>query len=164
MKLFEKISQLFQSTDVAVQVANLLDKAYADGTGNPDWYAEFGSDKPEQVAINLAGLYAADTAANLIARMRGVVDEDGYRNALKAVVEMGEMENPDFNRMEVFVALNCANLAWRAGQPFRGIEKDPLDRITRDVNAQFMTLPNNEVDKDLIQVTEAANFLLKMIS
>lgn len=158
MTRFQKISGLFQSTTEAVRVANTLDKAYADAT-KPEYHTPFGADNPQMIAMNLAGLYAADTAANLLALDEdGQVDEDGYVEALQKIA------NKNLSPREKYLVKNCANLSWRSGQPFRDIGTKPLNRIMRDVNAQFNTLPEDEQDKDLVQTCTGAKLLLEWLS
>ncbi len=157
--VFEKISNLFQSTEQAVLIANRMDKAYAEGTGHPDWHAPFGLDSPQKVAQNLAGLYAADTFSHLVAYLRhGVVTESGYLEALELLV------SGDLWVSGKYIAKNLANLAWRSGQPFL-VEKDKtsLSRITRGINMPFALLPPDEEDKDLVQTREGAKILLEWV-
>lgn len=156
MNVFERVAKLFQSVEESTAFANALAKAYADGVGHPEYYTPFGADKPEDVAMNLAGLYAVDTTAAMIATLRynEGLTEKTYVKSLEAIAT-GELNN-DF----IFIARNAANLAWRAGQPFRGITNSPLNRITRPVNTPFVLLPNNEVAKDDSQLQAAATQLL----
>lgn len=157
MSLFQRISALFQSVDDAVRVANVLDKAYADATV-PSYHTPFGADNPQMVAMNLAGLYAADTAANLLAAdVNGAISEDAYVLALRRIMEK------QLTLWERYLVKNCANLSWRSGQPFRDMASKPLGRITRDVNAQFNTLPVDEQDKDLVQICAGAQLLLEYL-
>jgi hypothetical protein len=157
--VFEKVTALFQSIDEAIVVANKLDKAYADGTGHPEYHTkDFGLKDPQMIAMNLAGLYAADTAANLLClTLYGQVTEKLYVEALEALVA------GDIDDTEAQIVKNLANLAWRAGQPFRDIATNPLGRITREINMQFNLLPPDEEDKDMIQVVEGAKILLEWI-
>lgn len=155
--VFALVSALFQSTDEAVRVANTLDKAYADAT-KPEYHTPFGMEDPQKIAMNQAGLYAADTAANLLAAQYSDVTEENYLEALKSIAE-GKLDSDD-----KYVVKNCANLSWRAGQPFRDIGSKPLNRITRDVNAQFNTLPEDEQDKDLVQTRTGAQLILDWIA
>lgn len=155
--VFALVSKLFQTPDEAVRVANVLDKAYADAT-DPTFHTPFGIDNPQMVAMNQAGLYAADTAANLLsATAEGGPTEEAYLAALKLVAE------GSLTPAQKYLVKNCANLAWRAGQPFRDIGSKPLNRITRDINAQFNTLPEDEKDKDLVQTRTGAKLILQWI-
>ena len=162
MNAFDQVSALFRSKNLSAAVANLLDQAYAEGCGKPDWHHDFGLEKPEMVAMNLAGIYAADTAANVLAAFLGDVvggktTEEGYLAALKALVDN------DLSRVERLIVKNLANLAWRAGQPFRDMATNPLGHIEREVNMQFNLLPLDEEDKDLVQLRRGAQLLLTHI-
>ncbi len=157
---FAAVARLFQSIPSTVDAANRCERAYYVGENKPHEYVEFGADKPEAVAMAIAGLYAADTAANIIAAFRdgfngeGKVDESAYTEALRAIA------TGDLDEFELYTAKNAANLSWRAGQPFRGIASKPLERLTRPINMQFNMLPSNEENKDLVQVVEGAKILL----
>jgi hypothetical protein len=159
---FSAVTALFQSIPKTVVAANLCDLAYNVGERKPGDHVPFTAESPQTVAQNSAGLYAADTSANLIAVLRhgfndeGKVDEADYTEALEAIATKSLDEH------ERFIAKNEANLAWRSGQPFRDIVKEPLIRITRSVNRQFNELPPNEEDKDLVQVVEGAKILLEL--
>lgn len=157
-RAFSLVGLLFRNVDAAVANANVLDKAYADAT-KPEYHTPFGVDSPEKVAMNQAGIYAADTAANMLAvDGDGHVSEDDYVAALKRIAAN------DLSFQEKYVVKNAANLAWRAGQPFRDITTKPLNRITRDVNEQFNLLPEDEQDKDLVQTMTGAKLLLETIN
>lgn len=156
--VFPRVNALFQSIEEAGRVANVLDKAYADAT-NPTYHTPFTVESdPQKTAMNMAGLYAADTAANILVGAQGPVTEEAYLAALDRIARN------DLNEFDKYLVKNCANLAWRAGQPFRDIGSKPLNRITRDVNAQFNTLPNDEQDKDLVQTCTGAKLLLEWLS
>ncbi len=162
MSIFSMVTKMFQSVNFSVAAANNADKAYADGTGNPQDHVPFGEDQPEKVAVNVAGVYAVDTAANIIAVRRyglagGRVHPDAYTTALE------DIYNGNLDADERYVINNCANLSWRAGQPFRGITTAPLARITRPVNMQFNELPVHEQDKDMTQIQAGAAFLLEQL-
>jgi hypothetical protein len=155
METFEKVAQLFQSKERAVEVANRFDRAYYEGTGTRDGHVPFND--PEMVAMNLAGLYAADGAAALLALdgRLGAVEEDNYVNQLRRIAG-GDLSDP-----EKAVVCLAANLTWRAGQPFRGITSDPLGRITRGVNQPWAALERDEQLKDLVQVQLGARIILE---
>lgn len=158
-RLFSLIGLMFRSVDAAVKNANALDKAYADGVGKPEQHNPFGLENPQAVAMNQAGVYAADTAANILAAdANGNVSEDDYVDALERI------STNKLDSREKYVVKNCANLAWRAGQPFRDIGTQPLGRITRNVNEQFNLLPVDEQDKDLVQTQAGAKILLETVS
>lgn len=157
MRIYEKVTAIFRSVESSVEAANILAKAYVDAVGKPEDYKPFGADNPEQVALNLAGLYAADTAANILSATRYGASANAYLAALVNI------RDNCLTRTEKYVVKNVANATWRAGQPFRDMATKPLNRISREVNMQFNQLPPDEMDKDLVQVQAAASFLLKEI-
>jgi hypothetical protein len=156
--VFAAISALFQSISASVAAANRLCKAHADGAGRPDYYMPYDGSNPQQVAMYLAGLYAADTSANILATMAPcATPEASYVDALRSIAD-GALDDD-----QKVIISNVANATWRAGQPFRDIADKPLQGITRDINIQFNELPANERNKDLVQVAEGAKILLEAI-
>lgn len=161
---FVAVTKLFQSTELAEKVANLFDRTYQEGIGKIEDYRSFTAvENPQMVAMNLAGLYAADTAANMIGILRRHItndhlfSEDDYVDIMRKIVD-GNVTEDDH-----FAALQCANLAWRAGQPFRDIGTNPLNRITRNVNMQFNLLSEEEQGKDWVQIQTGAKIILNYI-
>lgn len=163
---FGRVAALFQSIGESVRVTNRLDEAYANGVGHPEYHTPFDLEtNPQMVAMNLAGLYAADTCAHIIGQASGRAIRTGdmvtggqYLDALQRI------SDGDLSNWEKYVAKNCANIAWRAGQPFRDIETKPLNRITRDVNMPFAMLTPDEEDKDLVQIQEGGRILIEWIT
>lgn len=159
MSVFNKITGIFRSKKIAVKAANILNRAYAEGTGNPDLYCQFDESHPEKVAINVAGLYAADTAASIIALLRS--EKDVEKEYVKALEDIAQ-EN--LKNDEKLITNMCANLSWRAGVPFRDINSNPLNKIKREINMHFYLLSNDEKEKDLIQIVVGAKILLEEIN
>lgn len=157
--VYQSVTKLFQSVEAAVAVANRLDKAYAEGVGHPEYHTPFDVTNSQMVAMNLAGLYAADTYANLF--VIGCSDTGSAEDEYITVLET--LAAGDLSRAEKQFAKNLTNLAWRSGQPFRDLATNPLNRITREVNMQFNLLSPDEEDKDLIQIQEGARILLEWI-
>ena len=159
ISVFAVVSALFQNIPKSVTIANRFQEAYYAGIGKPEDNTPFSENSPNDVAMNVAGLDAADSAANCIAQVKtGYVNETNYLKALEAIAE-GRL-----NADETCIALNMANVAWRAGQPFRDMATKPLNRLARPVNAQFNTLPDYQQAKDLIQVVLGAQILLEEIA
>lgn len=146
-----KLASIITNLDNQVAVANACDKAYAVGTGNPDWYAPFTAEKPEKVAVNLPGLLAVNTGVGIIAVMRGIPIEGNVLLILQEIV------NGTITDVERSVLHRLANLGWAVCQPFRG-DKGPLGRA-KSVNI-FDLLAQTEVDKDWHQILAAAIYLL----
>ena len=153
--IFNKITQAFQSIETTCALANAQAKAYDPNA------ATIAPDDQSGIAMNIAGVYAADSAANAIAALRApqtvgaptTVSEEGYVAALRAIAE------DDLDDVERYITRQFANVAWRAGQPFRG-----LARLARPVNVQFNMLPTHEVDKDSAQIRAAAKSLLGLLA
>ena len=155
MKTLEKIKAVLENTTLMVEAANSCDKAYAVGTGNPDWYAPFGIEKPEAIAINVAGVQAVVSGIGILAVLRGAGNVDD------SVIEiLDDIINDNLSKTEMSIMLRLANCAWGAGQAFRS-DKGPLGRMS-NMNV-FDLLPEEEVAKDYHQIKAAALFLRKNI-
>ncbi len=154
MGIIQKISDTIQSVKGSVALANAAAKAYHVGTGNdPETYEAFEADKPVDVAMNLAGSYAVQSATGLIMMMReGKATELGFEQVLR------DMAEGKLNEKEKLVARLCANLAWKSGQPFRSLE-----RVTRSPMVDFSLLPEEEQIKDDDQIRAAAKTLLELV-
>ena len=160
--VFESLTRLFQSQELSLRAANHMNRAYYIGIGKPDEYKAYGLDQPQQVAMDLAGIYAADTAANNVGhKFRDDGIETGYMRALEllAADEWSVLGSMD----ATYMVMNVANTTWRAGQPFRDMATNPLNRIGRTVNMQFNLLSAKEQYKDIVQIRAAARFLLDHI-
>lgn len=157
---FEAVATAFQSVEFSVEAANSADLAYNTTTGNPGDHKPFTvEDNPQMVAMNLVGVYAADSAAHMLAAdEHGHVSETTYLHYLKAIAE-GCLTPREFT-----IADLAANLAWRAGQPFRDMATKPLSRITRQVNCPWGMLSTEEKPKDRIQIKLGAQTLLTKIN
>jgi hypothetical protein len=150
-----RLSDLIKSSTHQLALANMCDKAYAVGTGNPDWYTPFGADKSEMVAQNMAGPLAVNSAIGIIATLRQLPTEGN-------VVEiLGDIAKGNVTETERNVLHRVANATWAAGQPFR-TDKGPLGRAG-GVNV-FDLLDEVEVAKDWHQIQAAANYLFAELS
>lgn len=149
------ISEVLMSVEKSVELANAAALAYHVGTGgDPATCLPFTSEEPQQVAMNLAGAYAVQTAASVISEIRnnGEVTSMGFEMVIRDIAA------DNLSDLERSVARRCANLAWKAGQPFRGI-----DRITRSAMVDFNLLPTDEIAKDDDQLQAAAESLLRYV-
>lgn len=163
MNVFEKITELFQSIEQSVIAANQLDKAYADGVNHPEYHTPFTLESnPQMVAMNLAGLYAADTAANILSLVN--FDDDSSSKEELYLICLNKIYNQFLTPAQEIIVKNIANVTWRTGQPFRDITSNPLNRITRSVNMQFNLLPEDEEKKDMIQICTGAGIILNYIN
>ena len=144
MRFGERVLAIINNLENLVEVANVCDKAYCEGTGyihNP-----FGVDNPNMVAQNIAGLQAVLTTISILASW----NSEDPESVLQRITD-DQLEG-----YEEGIAFRTANCAWGAGQPFR-TDKGPLGRATR-LN-YFDDLPSTEVQKDMYQIRAAAKWL-----
>lgn len=152
--VFRNVSALFQDLKAAVGFANRMDSAYRASQGQAS--EPFTAENVQAVAMNLAGLYAADAAAQMLVVTHygaGGLTDDRYLAVLRRFAQ------GDFNPKSGSIADLCANLAWRSGQPFRSLE-----RLSRPVNMSFALLSSSERAKDRAQIIEGARFILEHVT
>ena len=146
----QRVLAITGSLDNLVEVANLCDLAYCEGTENEfGEHVPFGVENPEKVAQNLAGLQAVISGVSLL-------DLLGFDPYVKEET-LCRIAEDNLADIESEVLLRLANCAWGAGQPFR-TDKGPLGRANR-LNF-FDDLPEVEVRKDFHQIWAAATWLL----
>jgi len=155
MTVLNKLLAVISNTENQIKIANVCDQAYAEGTGNPTWYAQFGAEKPEHVGINLAAQAAVVSGVSILALIRGINLEEN----LTAI--LGEIAENKVSKVERGILLRLANATWNAQQPLR-MDKGALGRAS-NMNV-FDLLPAEEVDKDFIQIEAAAKFLLQALA
>ncbi|MBX3254623.1 MAG: hypothetical protein KF862_10825 [Chitinophagaceae bacterium] len=102
--------------------------------------------KDEKIAVNIAGFYALECGVSYFAAAQHRLPSE----ILHAIV------SDSLDAKEKTLFQRFANVTWKAGQPFRGLE-----RIERPVFTCFDLLPPQEVEKDWVQVRSAAKKLLK---
>ena len=149
-----RIDALLQDADFTRSMAEIIHVAKFDGTGQvvpPFISAEEESEeisitaKEEKVAINLAGFYALECGIDLLSSETNE----------PPIVWLQRIVNRKLNDNTILLLNRFANATWKAGQPFRG-----MDRITRPTFIGANHLPENEVEKDRIQIETAAKKLL----
>ena len=157
---FTVVADAFQSVAFSVASANAADLAYHTGVGNPSGHVPFtAEDNPQMVAMNIVGVYAADSAAHMLAiNYEGNLKEDTY------VIYLHKIAEATLDRRQFAIVDLAANLAWRSGQPFRDMGDNPLGRIVRPVNSPWGALSQAERNKDRVQVQLGAQILLAVIS
>lgn len=151
------IDSLLKDAAFAEAMAKTLDASYYEGIGqtpppflNPEEETATAN-KPlrdEKVAINLAGFYALECGVSYLAMQRNLAPSA----ILKSLLD-GSLSNENQLLFACF-----ANATWKAGQPFRGME-----RITRDVFTPFLFLSEADKEKDLVQVKAAARKVLPLL-
>jgi hypothetical protein len=149
-----KIDSLLRSIEFSYAMAKTLDSSYQVGvTQQPAEFLTSSDDTAiirktmleEKVAINLAGFYALECGIGLLSNQT----QKKPTEILTAIV------NNQLDSASVQLLNRFANATWKAGQPFRSLE-----RITRSSFRVFDFLPADEVKKDYDQVKSAATKLL----
>ena len=102
----------------------------------------------EKVATNVAALYALECGLSYLASAENKIPSEVLQS-----IEDGTISTDDKKLLERF-----ANATWKAGQPFRG-----LDRITRDVFVPFYFLSQEEIEKDWVQIKAVSKKLIGLI-
>jgi hypothetical protein len=102
------------------------------------------SAREEKIAMNMAGFYALECGISYLATTQNKLPS--------AIIKDIITDNLDPKEKSLFERF--ANATWKAGQPFR-----ELDRITRDIFMPFDLLPPDQVQKDWVQIKTAAKKL-----
>jgi hypothetical protein len=153
----KKISLLLKDKTFALDIAQHMEAAYYTEQKQPvptfikpeeEPAAKKKSVKEEKIATNIAGFYALECAISYLATSQQRVPSD----VLRLIV------NDSLSKADVKLLERFANATWKAGQPFRG-----LDRINRETFTCFDLLPAHEVDKDWVQIKAAAKKVLEAI-
>jgi hypothetical protein len=153
----EKINRLLKDKQYAFAMASHMEAAYYKGQNKPappflspkeDTAVKQKSAREEKIAINIAGFYALECGVGYLSASQNKLPSD----ILKSIT-LDSTSAKDKQLLERF-----ANATWKAGQPFRS-----LDRITRDIFKPFDMLPEDEVEKDWVQIKQAAKMLLAAI-
>ncbi|HEX4049219.1 MAG TPA: hypothetical protein VH309_15335, partial [Elusimicrobiota bacterium] len=153
-----RLKELLQSKDFALQIAAWQDGAYYRGQGKtppPFLTPEEKAGKveksvaDEKIAMNLAGFYAVESGLGVLAETTGKSPRELLRSIVDGTMPEGDM----------LLIARFANATWKAGQPFRS-----LDRITRDTFRPAALLTDEELAKDFDQIKAAAQKLLERVS
>jgi hypothetical protein len=104
--------------------------------------------REEKIAINLAGLYAAECGACTLMAQKGETPVYWLQQMALANIDAGGQ----------LLLARFANATWKTGQPFRS-----LLRIRRDNFIVAPFLNKEEIQKDMQQVTAAATLLLSAL-
>ena len=148
------IDSLLRSDAFAVVIAEAQNKAYYVGVGEiPKPLLSPGDDtasvkikkKDEKVAINLAGFYALECGLGAVCA----------KTSQKPTDVLQTLVDNKADSATVLLLNRFANATWKAGQPFRGLE-----RIKRPIFRVASLLPEDEVKKDCDQIHSAATRLL----
>lgn len=150
-----KLQALLRDKDFALEMAEWLDAAYYKGQGQvPPPFVKPEDEtatvqksvKEEKIAINLAGFYALEAGIGYLSERDGTTPKE----VLATIVD-GSLDKQDMLLLARF-----ANATWKASQPFRS-----LSRITRDSFKPAVLLSDEELQKDYVQIENAATKLLE---
>ncbi len=145
-----QITSLLRNSSFALDMAKNQDAAYykAQGQPVPDFLPQNGetgtvekSVKEEKIATSIAAFYALECAMGELMEQKGGTPFEW----------LNKIKTNQLDSSGVLLVNRFANATWKAGQPFRGLE-----RITRDVFISPVFLPEAEVKKDYDQVSAAA--------
>jgi len=153
----EQLRSLLRDKDFAYRIAAYLDSSYYTGENKPvvpfispeEMNAiKMKSYREEKIAMNIAGFYAAECAMNYMVTTRKVLPSSVLQ----------ELVDNTISTDEKLLFARFANATWKAGQPFRS-----LDRITRETFTPFNFLNEADVEKDLVQVKAASKKILQLL-
>jgi len=151
---WEAIGQLEKDNDFAAEMAQHIETSYFLSQQQPappfpnkeDTSIMQKSIREEKIATNIAGFYALECGLSWLAYTRRRPPTETLRSIMDATI--GADEKLLFARL--------ANATWKAGQPFRG-----LNRIGRDNFTPASFLSPEEIEKDHVQIRSAASLLLQ---
>jgi hypothetical protein len=151
---FKKIGQLMQDKNYAMEMAQHIESAYYTAQKKeapafleaPQDTSKVEKNKlEEKVATNVAAFYALECGLSYLASAEKKVPSEVLQSIMS-----DSIDTKDKVLLERF-----ANATWKAGQPFRG-----LDRITRDIFVPFYFLSKDEIEKDWVQIKSVAGKLI----
>ncbi|HQJ15564.1 MAG TPA: hypothetical protein PLJ26_03690, partial [Candidatus Omnitrophota bacterium] len=158
----EVIKELLRDKEFAEEMAVYLNDKYNETQpadqryplyGEKDVTAPSGTTKKDiAIAMNLAGFYALETAV-------GALQEMPNRQGQSIGQIMIDIAEGRLSDREKNLVMRFANATWKAGQPFRDI-----NRITRGAFTLWDELPQTEKDKDWVQIQNAAKKTLEKMS
>lgn len=152
---FKRIAQLMKDKNYALEMAQYVESAfYTAQKKDAPPFLESQQDTnrvdknkmDEKVATNAAAFYALECGLSYLASAEKKVPSD----VLQSIV------NDSIDTKDKVLLERFANATWKAGQPFRG-----LDRISRDVFIPFYFLSKEEIEKDWVQIKSVAGKLIR---
>lgn len=156
-KELTKMDSLLQDKPFTEAMAHELEAAYYKGVGEAvPPFLKPGEDsleieksvKEKKIATNIAAFYALECGINYFCAK----DSSTPAGWIEKITS-GKLSNPETELFDRF-----ANATWKAGQPFRG-----MDRIKRPNFIGWSGLNNEEIQKDTRQITGAAAKLKPLI-
>jgi hypothetical protein len=153
----QKLRQLLQDTAYALEMASYLHLA-------PDTIQQVGKERflspaddtatvrknvnEIKIATSLAGFYALECCLNYLVTTT--------RQLPSAILQ--SLKTNSISKEDKMLFARFANATWKAGQPFRG-----LNRISRATFTPFYFLSEPDIEKDLVQIRAAASRLLAFL-
>lgn len=156
-KQFEKIKSLLQDKSYAYEMAAYLEASYYTQQKkavppflSPDEVKMIlkKSAVEQKIATNLTGFYALECGLQYIVTTQKKLPSVVLESVINDQLATGDKE----------LLMRFANATWKAGQPFRSME-----RITRDNFVPFNFLPASEIEKDWVQIKNAAQLVLNKL-
>jgi len=153
----QNIRALVQDTIYAMQMASYMDSSYAISqkqkpapflTSSDDSATITKTVKEMKIATNIAGFYAVECGVNYLTTTKHVMPS----KILQSLVD------DSISKDDKMIFARFANATWKAGQPFRG-----LNRISRATFTPFYFLNESDIEKDLVQVKMAAARILSIL-
>ena len=153
----ETLKQLLQDPAFALEMASWLDAAYYKGQGQPvpdfltpedETAVKEKSVAEEKIAMNLAGFYAVEAGLGVLVERTGE----------SPVAILTKIVDGTLAAEDMLLIARFANATWKAGQPFRALE-----RITRDAFIPAAMLSETELQKDFVQIVAASEKLLEKL-
>lgn len=150
----QRLRSLLQDTVYAFKMAKFLDSSYYVNQNQAvplfispteDTATIYKSVKEQKIATSIAGFYALECGLNYLVATKNMLPSD----ILQSII------NNTLSRENKILLSRFANATWKAGQPFRG-----LNRITRNTFTPFFFLTDPDVEKDMVQIRAAAQKLL----
>jgi len=145
-----RLDQLLKDKSFAAEMAMNMEAAYYTGQQQAaPLFLKPGEDtatikksvNEEKIATNLAGFYALECGLSYLAAAENKLPSEMLQSILN--------DSISHNNKRLFERF--ANATWKAGQPFRG-----LNRIERKIFTPFDLLAAEEVEKDWVQIKTAA--------
>ncbi len=148
------MKKLLQDTAFAFEIAKFMNASYYIGQHQPaplflthadDTEIIHKSVREQKIAISIAGFYALECGINYLVTAKGLVPS--------GILE--SIGNDSISEAGKTLLLRFANATWKAGQPFRD-----LNRITRETFTPVYFLTKEDKEKDMVQIKTAARKLL----
>jgi len=152
------LRQLLQDTTFAQTISAYADSTYSVSQhqvpvgvhpNGPDTATVKKTLKQMKVATSIAGFYALECGLDYLVTVRNMLPS----RILQSLV------NNSLSKEDEMLFARFANATWKAGQPFRG-----LNRITRETFTPFYYLSEPDIEKDIVQVKAAGSILLSSLN